>query len=88
MSPEVLAQGPIQGRESTEKITPSGPKVDVWSLGIIIMEICLGMELWVSCTLPQLISKVMLLGKHGNGGHPLETILKEHGLQNKYQVKD
>ncbi|XP_033632187.1 TBC domain-containing protein kinase-like protein [Asterias rubens] len=85
MSPEVLAQGPIQGRESTEKITPSGPKVDVWSLGIIIMEICLGMELWVSCTLPQLISKVMLLGKHGNGGHPLETILKEHGLQNKYQ---
>ncbi|XP_022084474.1 TBC domain-containing protein kinase-like protein [Acanthaster planci] len=85
MAPEVLATGPIQQDEFGSTPIPSGPKVDIWSLGIIIMEICLGMELWSSCTLPQLISKVLLLGKHSNGIHSLETILREHGTQNKFQ---
>ena len=45
MSPEVLSQGPVQvyvGETSmTSDQPPSSSKADVWSLGIILIEIIL-----------------------------------------------
>ncbi|XP_072022504.1 TBC domain-containing protein kinase-like protein [Amphiura filiformis] len=83
MAPEALALGPIQPKDHTQ--AHSGPKSDVWSLGIIVLEVCLGVQLWSACTLQQLISKVLLLGKHKNQQHPLDSILKEHSAENKFQ---
>ncbi|XP_041457322.1 TBC domain-containing protein kinase-like protein [Lytechinus variegatus] len=87
MAPEVLAPGPIVPTNGDTPTTPlpsktnisSGPKGDVWSLGMVILELCLGQTLWPVATLPQILAKVMLLGKHGEQKHPLDTILDEHG---------
>jgi len=40
-SPEVLSAGPVKINEETELSTlaPSSPKVDVWSLGCILLEV-------------------------------------------------
>lgn len=42
MAPEVIAQGIVKNTDYTpnEKPLPSGPKSDVWSLGIILFELC------------------------------------------------
>ena len=88
LAPEVLAPGPIQPSDPSHgKSQPqSGPKSDIWSLGIIVLEICLGIRLWSACTLQQLISKVLLLAKLKQQQHPLDSILKEHDGENKFQV--
>lgn len=40
--------------------TVSGPKVDVWSLGIILAELALGIgQLWPDLKLAQLMRKVL-----------------------------
>ncbi|XP_033118015.1 TBC domain-containing protein kinase-like protein [Anneissia japonica] len=94
-APEVLAQGPLMSRpqdkigsgsEAKAKTSLLGPKPDVWSLGLIVLEVCLGLELWSAYTLQQQIAKVLLLGKHGNKQHPLDTILDDHGARNKFEV--
>ena len=42
LSPEVLCECPVQYDEHSESepavLTPSGPKSDVWSLGLILLE--------------------------------------------------
>lgn len=42
MAPEVIAQGISKTTDHvpSEKPLPSGPKSDVWSLGIILFELC------------------------------------------------
>lgn len=42
LAPEVIAQGIMKSSDHTqsEKPLPSGPKSDVWSLGIILFELC------------------------------------------------
>uniref|UniRef100_A0A8C0GZJ4 TBC domain-containing protein kinase-like protein n=1 Tax=Chelonoidis abingdonii TaxID=106734 RepID=A0A8C0GZJ4_CHEAB len=42
LAPEVIAQGFVKPSDHTqcEKLLPSGPKSDVWSLGIILFELC------------------------------------------------
>uniref|UniRef100_A0A8C9F9N9 TBC1 domain containing kinase n=1 Tax=Pavo cristatus TaxID=9049 RepID=A0A8C9F9N9_PAVCR len=42
LAPEVIAQGIVKPSDHTqcEKPLPSGPKSDVWSLGIILFELC------------------------------------------------
>uniref|UniRef100_A0A669QYY2 TBC domain-containing protein kinase-like protein n=1 Tax=Phasianus colchicus TaxID=9054 RepID=A0A669QYY2_PHACC len=42
LAPEVIAQGIVKPRDHTqcEKPLPSGPKSDLWSLGIILFELC------------------------------------------------
>uniref|UniRef100_A0A8C0H0V7 TBC domain-containing protein kinase-like protein n=1 Tax=Chelonoidis abingdonii TaxID=106734 RepID=A0A8C0H0V7_CHEAB len=44
LAPEVIAQGFVKPSDHTqcEKLLPSGPKSDVWSLGIILFELCVG----------------------------------------------
>lgn len=96
MAPEVLTPGPILPTNGDTPTTPlppkttnlsSGPKGDVWSLGMVILELCLGQTLWPVATLPQILAKVMLLGKHGAQKHPLDTILDEHGGRQKLDVR-
>jgi serine/threonine protein kinase len=41
--------------------TKSGPKVDVWSLGIIVLELALGKQLWNDLKLAQCMRKVLSL---------------------------
>uniref|UniRef100_A0A8C8RNL7 TBC domain-containing protein kinase-like protein n=1 Tax=Pelusios castaneus TaxID=367368 RepID=A0A8C8RNL7_9SAUR len=42
LAPEVIAQGFVKPSDHTqcEKLLPSGPKSDVWSLGIILFDLC------------------------------------------------
>ena len=42
LAPEVIAQGIFKTSDHvpSEKPLPSGPKSDVWSLGIILFELC------------------------------------------------
>jgi TBC domain-containing protein kinase-like protein len=49
---------------------------DVWSLGIIVLEILIGKELWADLKLPQIIKKVASLVHCENG--ILQRILQEH----------
>lgn len=43
LSPEVLCEYPVQYDEHSESepsvLTPTGPKSDVWSLGLILLEV-------------------------------------------------
>ncbi|KAJ9583280.1 hypothetical protein L9F63_022376, partial [Diploptera punctata] len=41
--------------------TKSGPKVDVWSLGLIVLELTLGKSLWSELKLAQIMRKVLSL---------------------------
>lgn len=47
LAPEVITQGMAKPTDHTksESSTPSGPKVDVWSLGVILLELCVGQRL-------------------------------------------
>lgn len=81
MAPEVLMAGPSH----SSSCLPSGPKSDVWSLGIILLEVALHFKIWPNYALPQLFAKILLLGKYGSSQHPLDTILKEHSLVEKFE---
>lgn len=76
IAPEVYLQGP------EEQL--SGPKVDIWSLGMVLAEISLGISLWSSLKLGQCIRKVLSL-IHCNTS-VLERIAREHNCYEKYQI--
>ncbi|XP_059507508.1 TBC domain-containing protein kinase-like protein isoform X2 [Stegostoma tigrinum] len=42
LAPEVIAQGLVKSTDhnQSDRSSPSGPKVDVWSLGLILLELC------------------------------------------------
>lgn len=42
LAPEVIAQGSFHPSDSShdEAPLPSGPKTDVWSLGVLLFELC------------------------------------------------
>ncbi|KAJ7396935.1 TBC domain-containing protein kinase-like protein [Pitangus sulphuratus] len=50
LAPEVIAQGIVKPSDHTqcEKPLPSGPKSDLWSLGIILFELCMVREKIIS----------------------------------------
>jgi serine/threonine protein kinase len=52
IAPEVYLSG---------RCTKSGPKVDMWSLGIIILELALRKQLWNDLKLAQCMRKVLSL---------------------------
>ncbi|XP_071848772.1 TBC domain-containing protein kinase-like protein [Apostichopus japonicus] len=81
MAPEVLMAGP----SSSSSCPPSGPKSDVWSLGVILLEVALKFKIWPNLSLPQLLAKILLLGKYGTSQHPLDSILKEHSMAEKFE---
>uniref|UniRef100_A0A8C3T718 TBC domain-containing protein kinase-like protein n=1 Tax=Chelydra serpentina TaxID=8475 RepID=A0A8C3T718_CHESE len=59
LAPEVIAQGFVKPSDHTqcEKLLPSGPKSDVWSLGIILFELC------VVCCMDDIVT--VLAEEHG-----------------------
>lgn len=67
--------------------TVSGPKVDVWSLGIILTELALGVgQLWPELKLAQLMRKVLSLVHCNSDTSVLSRIAREHSCWSKYEV--
>ncbi|KAH3849892.1 TBC domain-containing protein kinase-like protein [Dreissena polymorpha] len=66
MSPEVFSFGPVKIDDDTELSTlpSSSPKVDVWSLGCILLELVTGKQLWKDSSLQNIIKKVTTLAKN------------------------
>lgn len=65
----------------------SGPKVDVWSLGIILAELALGIgQLWPELKLAQLMRKVLSLVHCNSDTSVFMRIAREHSCMDKYEV--
>nr|XP_042715893.1 TBC domain-containing protein kinase-like protein isoform X3 [Chrysemys picta bellii]XP_042715894.1 TBC domain-containing protein kinase-like protein isoform X3 [Chrysemys picta bellii]XP_042715895.1 TBC domain-containing protein kinase-like protein isoform X3 [Chrysemys picta bellii] len=64
LAPEVIAQGFVKPSDHTqcEKLLPSGPKSDVWSLGIILFELCVGRKLFQSLDIAEKLKLLLTLG--------------------------
>ncbi|XP_028932290.1 TBC domain-containing protein kinase-like protein [Ornithorhynchus anatinus] len=64
LAPEVIAQGVIKPGDHmpSEKPLPSGPKSDVWSLGIILFELCMGRKLFHSLDIAERLKFLLTLG--------------------------
>jgi TBC domain-containing protein kinase-like protein len=62
----------------------SGSKVDVWSLGMIILELALGKQLWSDLKLAQCMRKVLSL-LHIKVS-VLERLAREHNCWEQCQV--
>ncbi|KAL5012862.1 hypothetical protein ScPMuIL_011413 [Solemya velum] len=86
MAPETLCGGPVQVEEYTDKPIqpPCGPKVDIWTLGLVLVEVIMGEELWNSLTLQQTIYKTLEFIKRDL--HPLDVIMQEHKNGGKLRV--
>lgn len=63
---------------------PSGPKVDVWSLGIILAELALNKEFWVDLKLNQVIRRVLSL--LNCSGTVFEHLANEHNCNEAYKL--
>ncbi|PSN40654.1 hypothetical protein C0J52_15758 [Blattella germanica] len=63
--------------------TKSGPKVDVWSLGMIVLELALGKQLWSDLKLAQCMRKVLSLLYIKVS--VLERLSREHGCWDQCQ---
>lgn len=63
LAPEVIAQGIFKTTDhvSSEKPLPSGPKSDVWSLGIILFELCVGRKLFQSLDISERLKFLLTL---------------------------
>ncbi|KAI8798608.1 TBC domain-containing protein kinase protein [Biomphalaria glabrata] len=83
MAPEVLCSGPLKvDEDSGQCIQPiSGPKVDVWSFGIILLELLLGREVWSGLSLQETFVKLMLLIKSDMS--PLDYLCQDASLSEK-----
>lgn len=76
MPPEVLARGLIDS---------SSRKCDIWSLGIILLELILEISLWCDFTLENLLKEIISLLKFDNGHEIVAHIVKHHDSSVKYE---
>uniref|UniRef100_A0A7N4NWL3 TBC1 domain containing kinase n=1 Tax=Sarcophilus harrisii TaxID=9305 RepID=A0A7N4NWL3_SARHA len=78
LAPEVIAQGIIKTSDhtSSEKPLPSGPKSDVWSLGIILFELCMGRKLFQGLDISERLKFLLTLGCMDD---TLTVLAEEHG---------
>ncbi|GAB5570586.1 TBC domain-containing protein kinase-like protein isoform X1 [Prionailurus iriomotensis] len=63
LAPEVIAQGIVKSTDHmpSEKPLPSGPKSDVWSLGIILFELSVGRKLFQSLDISERLKFLLSL---------------------------
>ncbi|XP_048855718.1 TBC domain-containing protein kinase-like protein [Brienomyrus brachyistius] len=64
LAPEVIAQGWSHPSDPSHKEPPrrSGPKVDVWSLGVLLFELCVGRRLLQSFDISERLKFILSLG--------------------------
>ncbi|NP_001087131.1 TBC1 domain containing kinase L homeolog [Xenopus laevis] len=64
LAPEVIALGIVKPTDHTqcERPLPSGPKSDVWSLGLILFELCMGRKLFQSLDVSEKLKLILTLG--------------------------
>lgn len=62
------------------------PKSDVWSLGLIICELAMGISLWSNVKFPQIARRI--LSYSSSNGSVLEKISREHNCLDAYNSMD
>ncbi|KAK7912867.1 hypothetical protein WMY93_013078 [Mugilogobius chulae] len=85
LAPEVIAQGSFHPSDRSYDDTPppSGPKSDVWSLGILLFELCAGRRLLQNIEISERLKFILTLGCMDD----IVTVLaEEHGCLDK--IKD
>uniref|UniRef100_H2SYN1 TBC domain-containing protein kinase-like protein n=1 Tax=Takifugu rubripes TaxID=31033 RepID=H2SYN1_TAKRU len=78
LAPEVIAQGCFHPSDSShdEAPLPSGPKTDVWSLGVLLFELCAGRRLLQNIDISDRLKFILNLGCMDD----IVTVLaEEHG---------
>ncbi|CAI5680558.1 TBC domain-containing protein kinase-like protein [Oreochromis niloticus] len=78
LAPEVIAQGSFHPSDPSrdEAPLPSGPKSDVWSLGILLFELCAGRRLLQNIDISERLKFILTLGCMDD----IVTVLaEEHG---------
>ncbi|XP_020830389.1 TBC domain-containing protein kinase-like protein isoform X1 [Phascolarctos cinereus] len=78
LAPEVIAQGIAKPSDHTpsEKLLLSGPKSDVWSLGIILFELCMGRKLFQGLDISERLKFLLTLGCMDD---TITVLAEEHG---------
>uniref|UniRef100_V9KC16 TBC domain-containing protein kinase-like protein n=1 Tax=Callorhinchus milii TaxID=7868 RepID=V9KC16_CALMI len=78
LAPEVIAEGLVKPSDHTqsERFLPSGPKADVWSLGVILFELCVGRKLLQNLGISERLRFILNLGCVDD----IKTVMaEEHG---------
>ncbi|KAK1791923.1 hypothetical protein P4O66_013902 [Electrophorus voltai] len=78
LAPEVIAQGSFYPSEGSvvEAPLPSGPKADVWSVGMLLFELCAGRQLLQNIEISERLKFIITLGCMDD----IVTVLaEEHG---------
>ncbi|CAJ1052387.1 TBC domain-containing protein kinase-like protein isoform X1 [Xyrichtys novacula] len=78
LAPEVIAQGSFYPSDSShdDAPLPSGPKTDVWSLGVLLFELCAGRRLLQNIEISERLKFILTLGCMDD----IVTVLaEEHG---------
>ncbi|XP_030643926.1 TBC domain-containing protein kinase-like protein [Chanos chanos] len=78
LAPEVIAQGCFRSTDSSlvDPPLPSGPKSDVWSLGILLFELCVGRGILQNIDISERLKFIINLGVMDD----IVTVLaEEHG---------
>uniref|UniRef100_A0A8C2EM38 TBC domain-containing protein kinase-like protein n=1 Tax=Cyprinus carpio TaxID=7962 RepID=A0A8C2EM38_CYPCA len=78
LPPEVIAQGCFYSTEPSiiEAPLPSGPKTDVWSLGVLLFELCVGRQILQNIDISERMKFIITLGCMDD---IITVLAEEHG---------
>lgn len=78
LPPEVIAQGCFYSSEPSinEAPQPSGPKTDVWSLGVLLFELCVGRQILQNIDISERMKFIITLGCMDD---IITVLAEEHG---------
>lgn len=86
VAPEVLLNILCVSSDRSSSSVLSGPKCDVWSFGMILLELALGIELWDGYSLEDIFQEILLLLKLDTGQSVLSSLIRDHDAIQKLQV--